>query len=231
MNTAEELDETTTDTTEAPAPIGPAESQRQALKVKATTKIKEATETLKESREALKEAKKQVVQLGPNNMHLLTAAKDAIEHNSLCVEHFEATLAILDRPELLELVQDWDQRFNDDPQATHASLFLADIAPEIEAMKKSAKAFAEALATTRDKYGKCLLACNKASAKAKALAEHGIRVRVRQPSLVTVQQAASGALRNALIESGLGFADNFVRESLRPDHHVPQEALQVETVA
>jgi soluble cytochrome b562 len=229
MNTAEELDtmdDTNEETLEAPAPIGPAESQRLQLMEKAKTKVAEATETLKTSREALKAAKKQVVQLGPSNMPMLTAAKNAIEHNELCVEHHEAILATLNKPELLELVEDWDQLFGNDPNATHASLFLADISPEIETMKQAAKAFAEALATTRNKYNASLLASNEAGATAKALAAHGIRVRIRQPTLNAVQQAASGALRNALLEAGLGLSDHFVAESLRPDHYVPPEALK-----
>lgn len=205
--------------------IGSAESQRRQLKQKATEKITAAKEALKESKKALKEAKAVVVKLGPANMHLLSDARRAHEHNELCVEHYEAVLATLDRPEFTQRVQDWDQMFEHNPMASFASLFLTDITPEIDAMNEACQAFAQALAGMHRKFNASIAKASEANATVRALAEDGIRVRVNAPNLVVIQQLASGALRNALVNAGLGIGSHWIRECLRPDHYVDPATL------
>ena len=210
---------------EAASARGQAESQRRELRRKAIEKIATTKKALKESRKALKAAKKDVVRLGPANMHLLDDAKRAVEHNEICVEHYEAVLATLERPELLEQVEAWDRMFNHDERANHSSLFLKDIAPEVAALTEACQAFAQALAGIHGKFGAWVAKANNANAIARSLADDGIRVRASAPNLVTVQQLVSGNLRKALVGAGLGIGAHWIRESLRPDHYVDPGSL------
>lgn len=229
MTAAEALDETVDDDSNddviVAEPIGPAESQRRQLKQQTIEKIAAAKEALLETKKALKEAKAEVVRTGPQNMHLLSAAKQAIEHNAICVEHHQAQLAMIDRPELLELVEEWDSLFGHDQRATHGTLFLEQVASEVEQLNQAAKSFVEALAGMHRKFHESIKTVNRDGELAKELQRNGIRVKPSPPQQVVIQDVASGALRTAIIDAGLSLGDHWLKESLRPDHHVPRETL------